>query len=1016
MVPVILAFQVLGFTSCGMEAPPPVDFTTLSEEQQRLPENALASMTAAEGLEVQLFAAEPQLTNPTNMAIDSRGRIWICEANNYRLPYNPKFNGRPEGDRILILEDKDGDGHADETKVFYQGPEVNAALGIAVLGKRVIVSHSPNIYVFYDDDGDDRPDRRDTLFTGINGPDDDHGAHAVIFGPDGRYYFNFGNVGYQLKDKTGEPVPDQFGRPIRTQGDPYWQGMAFRFDPDSNFVEVLAHNFRNNFELTVDAFGTVWQTDNDDDGNRACRVNYVMEGGNFGYRDEMTGAGWQERRVGMHPEIPKRHWHLNDPGVVPNLLQTGAGSPAGIAFYSGDLLPETFRHQMIHCEALDGTVRAYPVVRQGAGYSATIRNLLESIDPWFRPSDVTVAPDGSVFVADWYDAGVGGNKMEDIQRGRIYRLAPPKTAYRMPKLDLERPAGAAAALLNPNMDVQYQAWTRLRQMGAAAEGALLDLWEGEDTPARARALWLLARIPGKTSSYIEAALRDPQPDIRILGLRVARQLDAGRLPAYVGQLVNDPDAAVRREAALALRAMDATEAAPLWAELAAGYDGSDRWYLEALGIASDRFPDRCFEAWLDKVGDDWKRPAGREIVWRIRARAAVALLTSMIADTTVSTVDLPRYFRAYHFKQSPEKDQLIASLVGSDHPLAGRINTYALGQISAAYVTQNAAFRKKVRSILPSIQGSPEWLTAIRNLQLKEQAPQLLEVFLESDDANLANESATLLFDFGGRPLIARHFAGLDDQAKKALLARLGRIQHPEAVAFLASLLADTGQPFPLQSQLVESLGNTWDGQHLLFDKLKKGELLGDLKNTAALKLMNCWDPEIRQAAPDYLTAARAKGGVLPPVHELVSMKGNVASGQEIFAQHCENCHQVNGKGTDFGPDLSAIGDKLAKEALFNSILYPSAGINYGYEGYVLRLNDGSLLNGIITSRTDEQVTLKMTGGISQSIDRNKVIQIEAMDQSLMTANLQAVMSARELVNLVEYLTTLRKAGTDAGE
>jgi hypothetical protein len=103
---------------------------------------------------------------------------------------------------------------------------------------------------------------------------------------------------------------------------------------------VLGHNFRNNYEAAIDSYGTIWQSDNDDDGNMGTRINYVMEFGNYGYTNEMTGAGWQARRTGMELEIPKRHWHQNDPGSIPNLLFTGAGSPAGMIVYEGSLLPE----------------------------------------------------------------------------------------------------------------------------------------------------------------------------------------------------------------------------------------------------------------------------------------------------------------------------------------------------------------------------------------------------------------------------------------------------------------------------------------------------------------------------------------------------------------------------------------------------------------------------------------------------------------------------------------------------
>ena len=127
--------------------------------------------------------------------------------------------------------------------------------------------------------------------------------------------------------------------------------MVFRCDLDGSNVETLGWNFRNNWEVTVDSFGTLWQSDNDDDGNKGVRINYVMEFGNYGYKDEFTGAGWQTPRENIEKEIPQRHWHLNDPGVVPNLLHTGAGSPTGICVYEGTLLPKQFHGQMIHCDA-----------------------------------------------------------------------------------------------------------------------------------------------------------------------------------------------------------------------------------------------------------------------------------------------------------------------------------------------------------------------------------------------------------------------------------------------------------------------------------------------------------------------------------------------------------------------------------------------------------------------------------------------------------------------------------------
>src|SRR5262249_1947068 len=202
------------------------------------------------------------------------------------MNYRGNNGSRPAGDRILILEDTDGDGVMDRAKVFYQGRDVDSAMGICVLGNQVIVSCSPNVLVFTFDEATDKILKKEVLFTRTGQPQHDHSAHTFVFGPDGRYYWNFGNTGQAVHDKNGKPVIDLAGNRVVDNGKPYFGGMVFRCNPDGSDFEVLAHNFRNNYEVAVDSFGTLWQSDNDDDGNRGVRINYVMEYGNYGYRDE----------------------------------------------------------------------------------------------------------------------------------------------------------------------------------------------------------------------------------------------------------------------------------------------------------------------------------------------------------------------------------------------------------------------------------------------------------------------------------------------------------------------------------------------------------------------------------------------------------------------------------------------------------------------------------------------------------------------------------------------------------
>src|SRR5262249_18777492 len=153
--------------------------------------------------------------------------------------------------------------------------------------------------------------------------------------------------------------------------------------------------------------------------------------------------------------------------------------------------------------------------------------------------------------------------------------------------------GAIEALKNPCLAVRYLAWTKLNDEGAAAEPALIKLFQSDNPRYRARALWLLIKIDGQGAKHIDAAIADANPDIRVTALRAARDLNL-EIGPLVRRLVHDPSAQVRRECALALRHCKSADVPDLWAELAMQHDGKDRWYLESLGIGADKQWDAFF--------------------------------------------------------------------------------------------------------------------------------------------------------------------------------------------------------------------------------------------------------------------------------------------------------------------------------------------------------------------------------------------------------------------------------------
>jgi putative membrane-bound dehydrogenase-like protein len=972
---------------------------------ERSPEASLADLKVYPGLEVTLFASEPMFSNPTNMDIDSRGRVWVCEAYNYRNQYNPQNPVREEGDRIMILEDTDGDGKADKSTVFYQGQEINAALGICVLGNQVIVSCSPHVFVFTDEDGDDKADKKEILFQGIKGVQHDHAIHAFTFGHDGRLYFNMGNEGVILIDAKGDTVVDVHGRKVVTNGKPFREGLALRSDLDGSNVEVLAHNFRNNYELTVDPFGNIWQSDNDDDGNKGTRINFVIEQGNYGYKDEMTGAGWNKRRTNIEKEIPFRHWHLNDPGVVPNLLQTGAGSPTGIALYEGSMLPEIFHGQMIHAEPGHNVVRSYPVKKDGAGYSATIVNLVEGQnDQWFRPADVCVAPDGSLFIADWYDPGVGGHQVGDLDRGRIYRIALPKSPYKIKSPTFDTPETAAEALLNPNAATRYLGWKALASMGADAETALKKLWTSNNVRHRAQALWLLIRLPDG-EKYLQEALNDKDEDICITGIRAARLLKKDPVTVAI-PLVDHPSPQVRREVAILLRSNRSPKAAELWAQLALQYDGKDRWYLETLGISADTNWDQYFAAWKKRAGKAWNTPAGRDVVWRSRSAAAMPLMAELIKEADEK--EMLRYFRAFDFHQHPSKQHVLAGLIQASH---GEKVLYSLKHIDPSRLTITPPIAAALNNVLEQYEGKIEFVELVTSFKRKDKTEALLKLVLQKPDSTIGKEACKTLLDWNRIDLLeARVNSENKAEAQAVIIALWSHMYHPKVIAMMESLMKDPSKDLELRKLAVKTFSGSWEAEDRLLKLAKEKMIPQELHAAAGGVFQSVWRATLREEARNYLTLPGSKEGKpLPSIAVLVDKKGEVSKGKEVFNASCSNCHRVNGQGVNFGPDLSEIGNKLSREAMYKAILYPDQGISFGYEGWQIKLNDGSTAFGRIVSETADKIDVQFMQNV-QSVHKVDVASRTQMKTSMMPSDLQSFMTEQELIDLVEYLISLKKS------
>lgn len=909
-------------------------------------------------LEITLWASSPLLHNPSSIDVDARGRVWVTEAVNYRDFNNADGHlRRPEGDRVVILEDTDGDGRAESSKVFVHDEALRAPLGVAVLGRQVVVSSAPDLFLFTDEDGDDRADRKEVLLTGFGGHDHDHSLHSVVAGPDGRWYFNTGNAGpHVVTDRAGWTLrsgslyvggspynTENRGAQVSDDGRVWVGGLALRVQPDGTGLRVMAHNFRNAYELAVDSFGDLWQNDNDDE-VRACRVTWLMEGSNAGFFSADGTRTWQaDRRPGQ--DTFTAHWHQEDPGVLPAGVNTGAGSPAGLLVYEGDALGPAYRGMVVSADAGRNALFAFRAERSGAGYHLESSVLLTSHttpfehyvwnDPahaaderrWFRPSDVAVGPDGALYVADWYDPVVGGHQMHDrTGMGRIYRIAPKGRTLSVPPIDLETTEGQLEALKSPAPGVRVLGFERLRAQGDRVVAEVSALLEASNPYHRARAVWLLAQLGPRGLDAATAVLGHPDSALRITALRALRSAGEDVQPQLV-RLAGDPDAGVRREVAVAARSMPADVREELVLELAERYDGDDRWYLEALGMAAEGLEGALYPVLRSRLGGppaEWDaRFAG--LAWRLHPEEAVDELAERARSQQVPAAERRRAIDAIGFLDAPRAAATMTALAEDPAPDV------------AAHAAWWVRHRRtnSWRSYLPA------------GAALSGTAPDTLS------------------------------------PAVRQLLARA------------------TDEALPIDARVDAAFGLSSDPQGALavLGLAAAEELSYQLQHTVREVVIRHQDPVVRALARPFFP--------MPPppyaVADVLSRAGDPERGRQHFFARCAVCHTANGAGGAVGPDLAEAGSTFDRPALVQAIVTPSAAVAHSYAPSLVRLEDGRVVAGFVRGE-GSSVLVTDAYGRSVELAPGRISSRHVLETSLMPDPDALGLSAQDAADVAAFL------------
>jgi putative membrane-bound dehydrogenase-like protein len=683
-----------------------------------------------DGFEVTLWAATPLLHNPTNMDIDRDGRIWVAEGVRYRSHYARQ----PEGDRIVVLQDTDGDGKADSTHTFVQEPNLVAPLGIAVIDNKIVVSQPPDLIVYTDVDRnlkfDPAIDTREVLLTGFQGINHDHSLHSVTVGPDGKWMFNSGNTGAMFTDRSqktfrifGSYRPDPVG-PFKFPNDPaafagkpsddghvYVGGFTARMNPDGTNAEIIGFNYRNSYEQSITSLGDVFQNDNDDP--PACRVSWVMEYANFGFSSNDGQRTWQaDRRPGQ--TVPVAEWRQDDPGMMPAGDVYGGGSPTGNVFYENGALGPSWEGTFFAADAGRNEVFSYQPTREGAGFNLKRSVFLTSnvkqqyagsdfiggnntakgaIETMFRPSDVAIGPDGALYVSDWIDARVGGHQdLDEMLSGAIYRIAPKGFVPKVPAFDASTVEGLITALRSPAINVRAIGFAGLKARGAAVVDAVAAMLNDPSPYMRGRAIYLLYQLGPEGRQRAGSPESYTDPALRITAYRAMRRAGLDVLPV-AARLARDSDAGVRREVSVSMRDQPAEASLDVLADVARGFDGQDRSYLEALGTGATGKEAPLYARLKRDLGvkDDpltWS-PAFTWITWRLHVPAAVADVAARAKSTQLSLADRRFALDTLAFINDPAASQAMLSFAEPNSALREPATLWLLNRMSGEWADYN---------------------------------------------------------------------------------------------------------------------------------------------------------------------------------------------------------------------------------------------------------------------------------------------------------------------------------------
>ncbi len=979
--------------------------------------DALSGFTIPEEFKIELFASEPLVADPVDMEIDEEGRVYVVEMHGY--PLDTKGSGK-----IKILKDTNYDGLPDKSILF--ADQLVLPTSIMRWKKGVLVTDAPDIIYLEDSDGDDIADIRKIVMTGFARSNPQHNLNSPVYGMDNWIYLAhesavhtvsydsiFGDKGTRIHftdHQHGQTLPQNAN------------GKSIRFKPDMHQMEMLSSHTQ--YGHSFDKWG-----------------RYFLSGNSTHIYQEAIAQRYTDRNPQLL-SIPSMAYiaeHGNAAEVYPattnaeHQLLTDVGvftSACGITIYNGGLFPAQYDgvsfvaepvHNLVHADRIENDGPVQKAIRLFGN-----KEFLTSTDPWFRPVNFYVGPDGALYVVDYYrkiiehpewlsdEVNQSGQLYAGTDQGRIYRIVPKNRAgssgyFGKKLLDHSKSSQLVDHLADSNYWWRINAQRLLVDTKPTAVIPSLEtlIEKGNIETTQIHALWTLEGMDKLNNDILLAALQSGKKGLLLNAIQLAEtKLKDPRLEAALINL-SSSDQEIRFKLLLAL-GNSITPAAVSRGRKLLFEDPENKWMQLAALTAGNLNSAALWE----------------DLALHFSKRAPSTVMNEFFARLGSLMVMQGQYNKI---------EMIISNALSSESSGKAIILPTITGIISGPDNEAKQIIRKKLRPFISQIIPAFERTKDAGEIALMKS----LILFLAHDQrTDGRNEEAAKLTRLIVDKSISPEKRAAALEVRAAIIGNDNDIDYTELIhpwhtieVQRTALQLMSGQE-KSDSGFASFVIHVW--QRLTPELRNEAVNLLMINNTRIEALLEAvakniipataigWRRSVRLMTNDNIklknkarelldqfsnesdqTAAKFEG--------IENSAGDPKSGLLVFEKNCAVCHQVDTKwGKTFGPDLSSIRNQ-SKKSILIQILDPNKAIADGYGIWRIKTASGETIEGIIADESTNAIVIKSVSEEEFTIDRDKIISISSSSISGMPEGLGNQISKEEMGHLLEFLKNFNR-------